>query len=91
MKNTFEVRKNKENSREDCPQYTFDAGTVFTSIANNSRFKQVEHYQGCQGTESLTKLTALENKIDEIVNIKQWFDCYRGENRIKHSFQDDKQ
>ena len=67
---------------DDCPQNATDDTTVFISITVNGKSKKVEHYHGCRGTEALTKLTYLENKIDEIVNIKQWFDCYNGKNRI---------
>ncbi|MGI8883099.1 MAG: DUF6438 domain-containing protein [Pyrinomonadaceae bacterium] len=79
IKSTFE---DKENIRGECPQYAYDASSAFISIAVNGKTKQVEHYDGCRGTESLSKLTNLENKIDEAVNIKQWVDCYGGKNRI---------
>ena len=32
----------------------------------------VEHYQGCKGTEEVERLERLEDRIDEIVNTKQW-------------------
>ncbi len=79
LKDTFE---NKENSREECPQSGTDAPTTITSIKINGKSKKVEHYHGCEGSEVLARLTNLENKIDEIANIKQWFDCHDGKNRI---------
>lgn len=79
LKSTFE----NENETENCPSYGTDAPTTKTSITINGKTKQIEHYQGCRGTEALSQLTNLEDKIDEIVNIKQWFDCYQGKNRIK--------
>jgi hypothetical protein len=79
---TFE---NTSNSEADCPEYLADAVTAVTSLTIKGKTKQVEHYHGCRNTEALAKLTALENKIDEIVNIKQWFDCYGGKNRINLS------
>ena len=77
-KSTFE---NRQNSREDCPQYGTDDVTAKMSITIDGKTKLVEHYHGCGKTEALSKLTDLENKIDEIVNIKQWFDCFDGKNR----------
>jgi hypothetical protein len=79
LNSTFE---NKPNSREDCPQSGSDGVTVITALTLNGETKRVEHYHGCRGTEVLLKLTKLENTIDEAVNIKQWFDCHNGRNRI---------
>ncbi len=77
----------KENTQEDCPEYGTDDVTATTSITVNGKSKQVEHYHGCRKTDALTKLVNLENKIDETVNIKQWFDCKDGKNRITLSTQ----
>ncbi|MGI8641614.1 MAG: DUF6438 domain-containing protein [Pyrinomonadaceae bacterium] len=87
LKSTFE---SKENSLDDCPEYGTDAVTAIMSITIKGKTKQVEHYHGCRKTEALSKLTNLENKIDEIVNIKQWFDCFRGKNLIILSSQTNK-
>jgi len=76
---TFE---NKQNDQADCPQYGTDDSTAFLTITLNGTTKRVEHYQGCRGTEALSKLTDLENKVEEAVDIKQWFDCYNGKNRV---------
>jgi hypothetical protein len=88
LKSTSE---NNGNSPGECPQYGTDASTAFTSIIINGKTKRVEHYHGCSGNESLSKLTALKNKIDEIVNIKQWFDCHLGKNRINLSNKNNQQ
>ncbi|MEO6656079.1 MAG: DUF6438 domain-containing protein [Pyrinomonadaceae bacterium] len=83
LKSTFE---NKENSREECPQYGSDGVTATTSITIEGKTKLVEHYHGCGKTEAHSKLIDLENMIDEIANIKQWFDCYGGKNRKTLSY-----
>jgi hypothetical protein len=73
LKSIFE---NQVNSTGDCTEFWTDASTVITSITFQGRSKKVQHYQGCRGNDSLLKLTNLENKIDEIVNTKQLFECY---------------
>jgi hypothetical protein len=49
-------------------------GAVVTAITINRKYKSIEHYYGCEGTETLTNLTDLERKFDEIVNIRQRLD-----------------
>jgi hypothetical protein len=80
------ISENGPGSARDCPQHGSDDVTAITSITLNGKTKRLEHYHGCKGTETLTKLTNLENKIDEVVNIKQWFDCYEGKNKINLPF-----
>jgi hypothetical protein len=84
LKNTFE--STSKNNQTDCPQYIPDAPIFRTSITINGKSKSAEHYRGCRGTASLSKLTNLEIKITEIVNINQWFDCYMGKNKINLPF-----
>ena len=57
---------------KNCPEMWTDYSTAFTSILINGKSKQINHYHGCQGSAILEKLTKLEDKIDEIVNTKQW-------------------
>ncbi|MDQ4122238.1 MAG: hypothetical protein M3209_12430 [Acidobacteriota bacterium] len=85
LNSTFESPD--KNSQSDCPELWFDSATTVTSITIKGKTKQVEHYHGCQGSEAMKKLTNLENKIDETVNIKQWVDCNKGKNRITISNQ----
>ena len=47
-----------------------DAQTVVTSITIDGKTKAIEHYHG--DFNAPENLTALENKIDEIVNSNQW-------------------
>lgn len=58
--------------RENCPQYFDDSPAVVTSLTTGGRSKKVVHNTGCKGTETLDKLTALENMIDEVAGAKQW-------------------
>jgi hypothetical protein len=85
LKSTSENHTN--NSQNDCPEYWFDSATSITTFTIKGKTKQVEHYHGCRGSVTMEKLTDLEKKIDEIVNIKQWIDCDKGKNRISISNQ----
>lgn len=56
-----------------------DAPLVYTSIQYEGRKKSVKHDLGCYSatgnkrfTAELTRLTDLENAVDEIININQW-------------------
>lgn len=57
---------------KNCPEMWTDYPTAITSITLNGKSKEIDHYHGCQGSEVLEKLTKFEDKIDEIVNTKQW-------------------
>jgi hypothetical protein len=74
--------ENKQNGPEDCPRDLSDDVTTILSITINGKTKRIEHYHGCRGTASATKLTNLENEIDEAVDMKRWFDCSNGKNRV---------
>jgi len=57
---------------KECPQRITDMPSANTSIRLNGRAKTVAHYYGC-GTEGpLARLTALENKIDEVAGTQKW-------------------
>jgi hypothetical protein len=62
----------KSKSGPNCPQYWTDAPTAEITISENGKRKAVSHYLGCDGAQILDDLRALETKIDEAVNIKQW-------------------
>lgn len=57
---------------EDCPEKRTDHPSAYTSLAINGKTKKVAHYHGCKGNDAAEKLTRLENRIDEIVNTRQW-------------------
>lgn len=57
---------------EKCPQSWTDASWAYISLTIDGKRKQVKHYQGCKGTAEVDSLSRLEDRIDEIVNTKQW-------------------
>jgi len=56
----------------NCPEAWTDSPSAITSLNRNGKVKRVLHYHGCRGLAILDQLTALENKIDEVVNTKRW-------------------
>ena len=56
----------------NCPESWTDNPSAITSLNQNGKVKRVVHYYGCRGLTILDQLTALENKIDEVVNSKRW-------------------
>lgn len=65
LKNDYTNLGNEGNCATDNP-------TVTLSIKLRGKEKQIKHNLGCTGTADVTKLTNLENKIDEIVETKRW-------------------
>ena len=57
---------------KNCPEAWTDYPSAITSLTQNDKTKTVKHYHGCSGLPVLNQLTALENKIDEVVNTKRW-------------------
>jgi hypothetical protein len=57
---------------KECPQRITDLPSANTSIRLNGRGKSVAHYYGCGDQGALAKLTALENKIDEVAGTRKW-------------------
>src|SRR5262245_27956724 len=70
----FTLKDRYVDEGDGCAEVLTDSPTVKTSIKIAGKTKSVEHYHGCQGPPILERLTALENKIDEVVNASQWFD-----------------
>lgn len=58
-----------EFSHGKCTTIT-DMPSAMTFLRYNGKEKSVDHYHGCDKTPKA--LTQLEDKIDEIVNTKQW-------------------
>jgi acetamidase/formamidase len=57
---------------KECPRMITDMPAADTSIRLHGRTKSVAHYLGCGTEGALTKLTALENKIDEVAGTQKW-------------------
>src|SRR5262249_10451513 len=55
-----------------CPQMVTDMPSANTSIVLKGKTKSVSHYHGCGDSGALPKLTALENKIDEVAGAQKW-------------------
>jgi len=55
-----------------CPQMITDMPSANTSLRFNGKAKSVSHYHGCGNSGALAKLTALENKIDEVAGTEKW-------------------
>lgn len=75
--NYFSLQNSYRDVRDGCPTNATDSPSVYTSIQINGQKKSVEHYLGClYSTRDFAvypkELVALENRIDEIVNTKQW-------------------
>src|SRR5262249_3359553 len=59
---------------DGCYTDVVDTPSVKTSITIAGKTKSVEHQHGCKGPLGIDQLTALEDKIDEVVNSSRWFD-----------------
>jgi hypothetical protein len=75
--NFFSLQDYYRDARDGCPEVATDMPRAFTSIQISGRKKSVEHYHGClyAGRDLISypkELTSLEDRIDEIVNTKQW-------------------
>jgi hypothetical protein len=57
---------------KNCPEQWTDNPTAITSLDWQGKKKTIRHYYGCRGAKVLEQLTALENKIDEVVNTNRW-------------------
>ena len=68
----FKLEDEYVSGEKTCPQEWTDAPSAVTSLSLNGKTKRIRHYHGCRGTTVLEQLTALENKIDEVVNTKRW-------------------
>src|SRR5258708_17436292 len=55
-----------------CGPSATDMPSAQTSIHLNGKTKSVLHYYGCRDSEVLRALTALERKIDEVIDTAKW-------------------
>jgi hypothetical protein len=76
--NYFSLQDSYGIAKDGCPSVRTDNPSAFTSIRLNGRKKSIYHYLGCRYSDDHDnssypkELTTLENRIDEIVNTKQW-------------------
>lgn len=68
----FKLNESYDSEGKHCPQIWTDHPTATTSLNWKDKKKTVRHYHGCRGNPVLDQLTALEDKIDEIVNTQRW-------------------
>jgi hypothetical protein len=57
---------------KNCPQEWTDNPTAVTSLNWKDKKKTIVHYHGCRGSNVLEQLTALEDKIDQVVKTERW-------------------
>ena len=57
---------------KNCPEQWTDNPSAITSLDWNGKKNTVRHYYGCRGSKVAEQLTALEDKIDQVVNTDQW-------------------
>ena len=67
----FSLADSYSPGTKQCPQAMTDMPSAITSISVKGKSKAVRHYHGCSA-EALAKLTALENKIDEVAGAQKW-------------------
>lgn len=79
--NFFSLRDFYTAESKNCPWIMLDAPTIILSIKLNGKEKTITHYLGCAEKENEledalkpfpSQLNNLENKIDEIIEIRRW-------------------
>lgn len=70
--NYFSLDDEYVGDPKNCPESWTDNPSATTSLNWKGKTKTIRHYHGCRGSSVLDQLTALENKIDEVVNTKRW-------------------
>jgi hypothetical protein len=70
--NYFSLPDSFSPGTPQCPRRITDMPSANTSIRWQGKTKSVAHYHGCGDAGVLQKLTALENKIDEVAGTQKW-------------------
>jgi hypothetical protein len=72
----FSLKDRYAKEEDGCPSVWTDQGAAVVSIAINGKTKTINHYHGCgrgvSGTAYPPELTALEDKIDEVIGTGKW-------------------
>lgn len=66
------IDENYTDDPKNCPELWTDNPSAITSLNWKGKTKTVRHYYGCSGSKVAEQLTALEDKIDKVVNTDQW-------------------
>jgi Domain of unknown function (DUF6438) len=74
LKDNYGMSGDFANRTKDCLEMWTDHTSAYTSLTMNGKTKKVAHYHGCKGNEAAEKLTWLEDRIDQVVNSKQWIE-----------------
>jgi hypothetical protein len=70
----FTLQDRYVDKEDGCVTVLTDHPLINISITIKGKTKSIAHYHGCDGPRVLEQLTALEDKIDEVINASQWFD-----------------
>ena len=70
--NYFSLEDEYVDDPKNCAEVWTDNPSATTSLNWKGKSKTILHYYGCRGSRVLDQLTALEAKIDEVVNSKRW-------------------
>ena len=60
------------SERQGCREWSTDSPTVQVFVQLADVTKGIHHYHGCRGFPREAELTALEEKLDEILQTKRW-------------------
>ena len=66
----FELASQYRPGEPGCSRYVPSYQTVITSVRAAGRFKRIEHDHGCGNVPPA--LTALERRVDEVLNTERW-------------------
>ena len=70
--NYFSLPDDFTPGTKNCAGMVTDMPSAITSIRLKGKSKTVSHYHGCGNSGVLPKLTALEDKIDQIAGTQKW-------------------
>lgn len=68
----FNLEDEFTSKSKHCRQFVKHESSAVTSLTLGGRHKRINHYYGCRGSDVFPRLSSLEAKIDEAVNVDQW-------------------
>jgi len=57
---------------DECPQMATDHPSAILTIRVDGQEHQIRHYHGCRGLDIYETLSALEDRVDEVLNTASW-------------------